>query len=208
MYGAAIVPYQGGPDIRLAPSALPFYPVGRSGQHDICLWRKNIGRFDEPRRDRCQPHIIIHVVAGVPFLWERCCQNTLLGVNYTLCKHGFQQAIVLKHHHHSASLYNSCDLYCNILPNFYLHWCLSVPVVPQNSFHLNNWASDATAASHKSGSCLQKSLACLVCLCRLPCYELGSIALYYISLLSGLGNIDDQNRDHLIGRPTMSWADN
>ena len=162
MYGAAIVPYQGGPDIRLAPSTLPFYPVGRSGQHDICLWRKNIGRFDEPRRDRCQPHIIIHVVAGVPFLWERCCQNTLLGVNYTLCKHGFQQAIVLKHHHHSASLYNSCDLYCNILPNFYLHWCLSVPVVPQNSFHLNNWASDATAASHKSGSCLQKSLARLV----------------------------------------------
>ena len=36
-----------------------------------------------------------------------------------------------------------------------------------------------------------------------------SIALYYISLLSGLGNIDDQNRnpninnrDHLVGRPT------
>ena len=41
------------------------------------------------------------------------------------------------------------------------------------------------------------------------CGEVGpSIALYYISLLSGLGNIDDQNRDHLIGRPTMSWADN
>ena len=124
MYGAAIVPYQGGPDIRLAPSALPFYPVGRSGQHDICLWRKNIGRFDEPRRDRCQPHIIIHVVADVPFLWERCCQNTLLGVNYTLCKHGFQQAIVLKHHYHSASLCNSCDLYCTILPNFLLVFTL------------------------------------------------------------------------------------
>ena len=37
----------------------------------------------------------------------------------------------------------------------------------------------------------------------------GSIALYYISLLSGLGNIEDQNRnpnvnnrDHLVGRPT------
>ena len=37
-----------------------------------------------------------------------------------------------------------------------------------------------------------------------------SIAIYYISLLSGLGNIDDQNRnpnknnrEHLVGRPTM-----
>ena len=43
------------------------------------------------------------------------------------------------------------------------------------------------------------------------CGEVGpSIALYYISLLSGLGNIDDQNRnpiknngEHLVGRPTI-----
>ena len=41
-----------------------------------------------------------------------------------------------------------------------------------------------------------------------------SIALYYISLLSGLGNIDDQNRnpninnrDHLVGRPTSHGGD-
>ena len=44
----------------------------------------------------------------------------------------------------------------------------------------------------------------------LPCSrDMYSIALYYISLLSGLGNIDDQNRnptknnrEHLVGRPT------
>ena len=41
-------------------------------------------------------------------------------------------------------------------------------------------------------------------------YAAPSIALYYISLLSGLGNIFDQNRnpninnrEHLVGRPTM-----
>ena len=44
-------PYQGGPDIRLAPSnSLPFYPPGQAGQHDICLLKeRKIGRFDEPR---------------------------------------------------------------------------------------------------------------------------------------------------------------
>ena len=36
-----MLPYQGGPDIRLAPSnSPPFYPLGQSGQHDICLWKK------------------------------------------------------------------------------------------------------------------------------------------------------------------------
>ena len=94
-----MLPYQGGPDIRLAPSnSPPFYPLGQSGQQDICLWKKIWeGSMNQGAKNVNKERLLSKPLwdADVPFSWDQCCQNTEL-VYY---KHGTQRAIVFKHHH-------------------------------------------------------------------------------------------------------------